>query len=206
MQSVVVSMALFALVGGITPGPVNVLAANLGARSGWGGAWSHVLGASIAYGFMVWLMGAGLHQVLERAPGITTTIQWLGAGYLLYLGVRIATAAPMGGGTPAAAAISGQSNWRRASGGFLTQALNPKGWLVSMSGVALFVAGAPAEGLYLAVFCGVSFIVCFMAVSVWAVIGVFIGEWLDGAHNQRWFNRLCGLALALCVWPMLGGA
>lgn len=206
MQSVWFSMVSFAMVGAITPGPVNVMASSLGARSGWGGAWPYVLGASLGYGAMVGAMGSGLQLVLAQHPEVARYVQWLGAAYLLYLAIRIATATPHEAvrcGTGTAARITA---WQGLWSGFLTQILNPKGWLVAMSGVGMFVAGAAEEALYLRVFCSISLVVCFVGVSVWAGLGLAIKEWMVDRQHQQWFNRVCGLALAACVWPMLGAA
>lgn len=204
MQSALVSMVLFTLIGGITPGPVNVIASNLGARLGWAGAWPHVLGASLGYVAVVGLMGAGLQIALEHAPSLSRTIQWMGAAYLLYRAFRIGTAVPRGlPGADGAEQPAVQPRWNGLRSGFLTQTLNPKGWLVSMSGVGMFVAGSPDEALYLTLFSAISLVICFAAVSVWAGLGVLIKGWLCDALHERWFNRLCALGLALCVLPMV---
>ena len=206
MQAVLVSMVVFALIGGITPGPVNVLAANLGARWGWQGAWPHVLGASIGYCAMVGAMGSGLQLLLAQHPTATLHIQWLGAGYIFYLAFRIGTASA---GTPPKVNPLWKFRSTQLQGlwsGFLTQTLNPKGWLVAMSGIGMFVAGAADEVLHLQVFCAVSLVVCFIAVSAWAGLGAAIKGWMAEPQHQRWFNRSCALALAACVLPMLGNA
>lgn len=203
MQAVLVSMVVFALIGGITPGPVNVLAANLGARWGWQGAWPHVLGASLGYCAMVGAMGSGLQLVLAQHPSITYAIQWLGAGYLLYLALRIATASPSAATDANPHRLLRSTRWQGMWSGFLTQTLNPKGWLVALSGIGMFVAGAADEVLYLQAFCAVSLVVCFIAVSVWAGLGAAIKDWMTDPAHQRWFNRGCALALAACVLPML---
>ena len=203
MQAVLVSMVVFALIGGITPGPVNVLAASLGARWGWQGAWPHVLGASLGYCAMVAAMGSGLQLLLAQHPSVTFYIQWLGVGYLLYLAARIATVAPSAAPAVNTLRQLRSTQWQGLWSGFLTQTLNPKGWLVAMSGIAMFVAGAADEAHYLQVFCAVSLVVCFVAVSAWAGLGAAIKDWMAEPKHQQWFNRSCALALAACVLPML---
>jgi threonine/homoserine/homoserine lactone efflux protein len=163
-----------------------------------------VAGASIGYVVVVGLMGAGLQIALDQYPSLSRYVQWLGAAYLLYLALRIGTAVPSGVRGAEGAPPAVQPIWRGMWSGFLTQTLNPKGWLVSMSGVGMFVAGAPDEALYLWLFSGISLVICFAAVSVWAALGVLIKDWLRDALHERWFNRLCALGLALCVLPMVG--
>jgi threonine/homoserine/homoserine lactone efflux protein len=63
MLSILLPMFLFCLAGAISPGPVNVIAAHLGARLGFVRALPHVLGASLSYAAIVWLValsGVGL--------------------------------------------------------------------------------------------------------------------------------------------------
>ena len=50
-------MFLFSLAGAISPGPVNLIAASIGARAGFLKALPHVTGASVSYSAIVWLMG-----------------------------------------------------------------------------------------------------------------------------------------------------
>ena len=62
------------------------------------------------------------------------------------------------------------------------------------------------KGGDLQVFCAVSLVVCFIAVSFWAGLGAAIKDWMADPQHQRWFNRGCALALAACVLPMLSHA
>ena len=70
MQAVWVSMAVFALAGAISPGPVNVIASALGATQGFLRALPHVPGATLSYCAVVWLTGSSLQWVLVAYPEI----------------------------------------------------------------------------------------------------------------------------------------
>jgi threonine/homoserine/homoserine lactone efflux protein len=203
MQVVWVSMALFALAGAISPGPVNVMASSLGAAQGFVRALPHVLGATLSYCGVVWLMGSGLQMVLLAYPQIAQVTQYAGAAYLLYLAVCIARAQP---GTPDAApqGAGAVHFWTRGLlQGALTQSLNPKAWLVALSGVSLFVPDGPDGTQRLLLFCAISGLVCFGSVAAWAALGQLIRRWLAHAPHQRLFNRLLAALLVFTVYSML---
>lgn len=196
-------MALFALAGAISPGPVNVIASALGAGQGFVRAMPHVLGATLSYCGVVWLMGSSLQLVFVAYPEIAQTTQYAGAAYLLYLAFRIAAAQPsVLGATPNTS--STMKVWTQGLlQGVLTQSLNPKAWLVALSGVGIFVPSGPDSAQRLLMFCTISGVVCFVSVSAWAALGKLIRRWLAHAPYQRIFNRLLAALLVLAVYSML---
>ncbi|WP_114968724.1 LysE family translocator [Rhodoferax ferrireducens] len=199
MSPILFSMFLFSLAGAISPGPVNLIAASIGANAGFFRALPHVTGASVSYLAIVWLVGSGLQNVLLAYPEITGLLKYLGGAYLLYLAARIATAKP---------ATNLQCPQTRSAGmmqGVLSQSLNPKAWLVAMSGVSLFVTAAQNASVLLLVFCGMSGVVCFFSIATWAALGKLIGKWLANATYQLLFNRVMASLLAAAVVSMLLG-
>jgi len=192
-MTVFFSMFIFALIGAISPGPVNIIATGAGANFGFRRALPHVLGATIGYTLIVFFAGIGLNKVLETYPQITGTLQYLGGAFLLYMSFKIATSKPLN--EEAAVHKKPPTLFE----GALAQGLNPKAWLVSMSGVTLFVAANTPAMLYLMVFCLISFIVCFIGVGVWAAIGHAIRSYLSNTTHQVTFNVVMGLLLSSTV-------
>lgn len=192
-MSVFISMFIFALIGAISPGPVNIIATGTGANFGFMRALPHVLGATIAYTLIVFLVGIGLNEVLETYPQITVILQYLGGAFLLYMSYKIAMAKPLS--TDAVAEKKPPSLLE----GALSQGLNPKAWLVSMSGVSLFVVANTPPALYLLIFCLISFVVCFIGVGSWAIIGHLIRKVLANERHQMVFNIVMGLLLSSTV-------
>jgi len=191
--SVFISMFIFALIGAISPGPVNIIATGTGANFGFMRALPHVLGATIAYTLIVFLVGIGLNEVLETYPQITVILQYLGGAFLLYMSYKIATAKPLSTDTVA------EKKPPSLLEGALSQGLNPKAWLVSMSGVSLFVVANTPPALYLLIFCIISFVVCFIGVGSWAIIGHLIRKLLANERHQVVFNIVMGLLLSSTV-------
>ena len=194
------AMATFALIGSITPGPVNVLAVRHGASARWGAAMAYVLGASLSYTLVVWLMGKS-SEFLVNDPAIAQAAQWGGAAYLSYLAWRISTA-PLVNLQADAAPVQHSALMAFMEGG-ITQSLNPKAWIVALSGIALFVVPQADGQTAYWLFCGVSLLACCLGVGCWAVAGRVLSRWLGPAPRQKAFNQMMGVLLLLSVASML---
>lgn len=197
MLTVIISMLLFALVGAISPGPVNIIATGAGARYGARGALPHVLGATISYTLIVLLAGLMLNEMAHWLPQISLLMQVAGAIFLLWIAWKIATAPTQN--------LEGEQYASPPGfmGGVLCQTLNPKAWLVSMSGISLFVSHQASSGLLLMVFCLVSFAMCFLGVGCWALLGQMIRRLLSSTERQVMFNRVMALLLIISMLSII---
>ncbi|WP_370679287.1 LysE family translocator [Comamonas sp. GB3 AK4-5] len=193
-------MASFALVGAITPGPVNVLALRHGSQGAQRQALLYVLGASLSYVGVVATMGLGATQLQQLLPRLARSGQWLCAAYLLWLAWKLARA-PVGPQTSDPDQAP-PSSWQAFGQGVAVQTLNPKAWLFALSAVGVFVlphASTPLTALGL--LCAVSLLACLLGVGCWAVLGRALVRWLTSARRQR---ALHGLLAALLVGSVLG--
>ena len=206
MLTSLLAMTGFALAGAITPGPVNVLALRHGTQARLLPLTAYVLGASLSYTAVVWTMGQS-GQWLLQLPGVATVAPWLCAAYLLWLAWLVATApvAPMAtqADTPAHTLTLRQGFTQGAA----LQLLNPKAWLVALSGVGMFVLPLAARGMALhsalAWFCAVSLLACLVGVGCWALAGKALVRWLQTPRRQRIFNRLLAATLVASVLGVL---
>ncbi|UPW19588.1 LysE family translocator [Agarivorans sp. TSD2052] len=189
-MSLFISMFVFALIGAISPGPVNIIATGAGASFGFRLALPHVIGASVGYCLVVFIVGVGLNEMVQLLPKLSDILQYFGAAFLLYMAFKIAVA-PVN--QQLTKALATPPNFLQ---GTLAQGLNPKAWMVAMSGVSLFVSPHPSTQYYLLVFCTISLLVCFIGVGVWAAIGTFISRYLRSPARMRRFNHLMALLLA----------
>lgn len=196
MTSTIFSMLIFALVGAITPGPVNIIATSTGASFGFRRTLYFVLGATISYTSIVFLVGSGLNIVLQTYPQITQGLQYVGGAFLLFMSYKIAFSSLPEKSSNTAINISQPPAFIE---GVLAQSLNPKAWLVSMSGVSLYVSSHPDASLALLIFCIISFFVCFGGVASWAALGHTISRVLSNKKYQRLFNIIMGLLLSATV-------
>jgi len=205
LLSSLLAMASFALVGAITPGPVNVLALRHGSQAPRHIALLYVLGASVSYAAVVWCMGQGARQLVDGLPRLAGTAQWLCAAYLLWLAWRLARAAAHPAAadgttlphqpTPAAQAFIQ---------GVAVQTLNPKAWLFALSAVGVFALpsarGSPAA-LYL--LCAISLLACLLGVGCWALLGRVLTSWLSTPRRQQALHYALAALLVASVLGML---
>ena len=218
MNSTLVAMAGFALTGAITPGPVNVLALRHGNQSAHA-AFFYVMGASFSYALIVWLMGQGGHWLLAQ-PLLLAWAPYLCATYLLWLAWRLASSNPVSEAAatnPCKSALSQgqlppkislpQGLLGAFTQGATIQSLNPKAWLVALSGVGMFVVPLSSQQLTLSsallVFCGISLLACLIGVGCWAAMGHVLLGWLNTPLRQQRLNQALALILLACVISML---
>lgn len=207
MLSSVLAMAGFALAGAITPGPVNVLAL----RHGNGravAAFCYVLGASLSYALIVWLMGQS-GQWLLKQPELLRWAPRACALYLLWLAWQLAKAPEVHG---QAARQSAPASLPAGPGGAFVQgiaiqSLNPKAWLVALSGIGMFVAPLAAQQVSLPsallLFCTVSLLACLLGVGCWAALGHALTRWLNTPLRRQRLNQALAMVLVASVVSML---
>lgn len=77
-----------ALLIAITPGPNNFCAMNNGIRHGVGTAVLATTGRVVAFAFFLLVSAVGLGAMLLASEHVFTAIKWIGAAYLIYLGIN----------------------------------------------------------------------------------------------------------------------
>lgn len=193
-MSLMMSMAAFALVASITPGPVNIVALSSGARFGFRASQRHVAGATLGFVLLLVLMGLGLHELLQRWPALTQGVQWAGVAFLLYMAFKLA-------------ADNGHVQAREAAQapsmlyGAIMQWLNPKAWLACVAGMGAFVADGEARLVWQ--FAVIYLVICYVSVGCWAYAGTFLRGFLNNSAGMRLFNRAMALLLVVSAVYLL---
>ena len=133
----VIAIIVFLLV----PGPGNLALITStgkgGIRGGLAATWGEILGDQV----LIWMAVAGVAALLAAYPAAFHAVQWLGAAYLAWLGLRMWFA--RAGGQPVLHIRTGQ--YVRQS--FLITLLNPKAIVFYMAFFPLFVDPARHQGL-----------------------------------------------------------
>lgn len=143
---------------------------------------SAVLGTALGNAMQLAIVVAGMAAVLEVAAQALTWIKWVGAAYLIWLGVTTwRTSREQSGKVTAAAAVF----WR----GAMTAALNPKTLLFNAAFLPQFVAG-DASLLAVLMVGAVYLGVILLGDIVWAVSAGCARGWLG--RFARWQNRVAG--------------
>lgn len=181
------AMATFALALSASPGPVNVLAMASGLNHGVWRSLPYVLGATMGFTALLYVIGRVGGNFTEDYPFAVVTCQILGTVYIVYLAIKLMRSK--------ADVDASEQVKPKFHQGVVLQWINPKAWIACLSGVAAFVTGEGVALLW--VFCLVYFVICFVGVGFWAVMGASTQRLLNQPHHLNWLNRIMGTGLGL---------
>jgi len=183
-------MALFALATSASPGPVNVIAAMSGARFGTLRSLPYVLGATTSFVAILLLLGVGFQSMLDMVEQVSVPLTIGGSAYMLYLAWRIA-------------ADSGDLSFDAAEqrrpgflAGLLTQAANPKAWIVSLSAITIYVGPHIDYQPRLVLFAVIFYLICAVSLASWAFMGAKVAKY---SGNVVFFNRTMAAVLVMAI-------
>jgi threonine/homoserine/homoserine lactone efflux protein len=174
------------------PGPGNLALITSTGKGGVRGGLAALAGLMAGDQVLMWMAVAGVAAVLKASPMLFGAVQWLGAAYLAYIGVRMVMSKP---GDAPIIQIRPRHYFRQAVGITL---LNPKAIVFYMAFFPLFVDPAQHRGL--ATF-------AFMAATIAALtflygVTVIVLTWRLADRlrsNPRWTRALNRLAGSLLV-------
>lgn len=188
---------LFAVVAAITPGPSNLILTSTGARVGLLRGLPCLGGVAIGMGFMMFLVAFGLGNIVLASPWVILLLKWTGAGFLLWLSWKIATA----GRSDTTAEKPPLGFWGAAA----FQWMSPKSWLVSISAVSVYLHPAAGTAFIQAIALGLLFILAVLpSCFTWLAFGASFQRLLSRQRTARIFNIGMGILLAgsvlLFIW------
>lgn len=177
------SMAVFAFVTSVTPGPNNMMLLASGVNFGVRATLPHALGISCGHFIMLMAVGLGLGELFIRVPAIYPVMQMLGMAYMLYLAWGIVRS-----GAPAAQDEANPSGkplgfWGAAA----FQWVNPKAWVMTLG----FFSNYLPQEAGLVLIAAASFVFSLInlpSIAVWAVMGARMGHYLQVDFYRRIFN------------------
>ena len=76
------------------PGPGNLALISSASKGGLSGGLASVLGLLLGDQILLWLTVAGVAALLKSTPSLFMALQWMGAAYLAWLGLKMVTAKP----------------------------------------------------------------------------------------------------------------
>jgi threonine/homoserine/homoserine lactone efflux protein len=184
---VIAFMTFSAVVAG-TPGPSNALLTSVGARAGVRRGLPSLLGQVTGMGAMLFAITLGLGNVLLAHPVALQVLKWGGAAMLCWMAWRIATAGHAEGTTNAPA-------------GFLRMAafqwVNPKGWLVGVAAIAIFLDRRSGNAVGQAVIFAILFsLVALPSCFPWLALGATLQRFLRTPRARRVLNGAMAALLA----------
>ena len=197
-HATLLALIAFALVSSITPGPNNLMLMSSGANFGVRRTVPHALGIAIGFTVMIMLVGIGLIRLFDLWPMLGTVLKVVSVAYLLWLAWKIAHAAAPEG------EIASDAKPMSFVGGALFQWINPKAWTMALSAITLY---APQrDGLTILLIAVIFGLFNLPSVSLWAVMGQVMRQWLSSPRRLRMFNWSMAALLVASLAPMLRSA
>ena len=191
MHPEILSIALFWFVTAYTPGPNNIVASYSGFNFGVLKTIPHILGVTLGFTFLVFLLNVGLINIFKLFPIIQTILKYLGTLFLIYLAYKISFSKSTD--------ETNKENPVKFIETFLFQFLNPKGVIVGIICVSTYVeSGANFINQSIWVI-SVSFICAVISINFWTLIGKFLRKFATNEKFIKWFNYAMSILLLGCI-------
>jgi threonine/homoserine/homoserine lactone efflux protein len=175
----------------ITPGPIVTLVVATGAREGVRAALITVAGTSLGNALLLAAIAFGLNWVLKNAVELFEVLRWIGAAYLIWLGIQAWRRAGAAGATNAPM-IGGRVNFSR---GLLVALSNPKTIAFFTAFLPQFIDPSLPAPTQLIVMCTVSVLLGALMDSGWAIAAGLGRAWFVKPERARLLGRMSGAVL-----------
>lgn len=190
------SLAIFSFVTSITPGPNNIMLLASGINFGLKRTMPHAIGVSLGFFVMLLAVGIGIGALIKSSPIIYNILKYLGALYLLWLAWK----------TAISHSVEQNSNKQGSPLTLLEAALfqwiNPKSWMMAISGITLYTS--PQYPYISMLLVAIIFtLINFPCVAIWATLGHSLRERLKNPKILKLFNFIMGGLLALSAISVL---
>ena len=172
----------------LTPGPGAVVSMSVGLRYGYGAALRSIAGLQVALIIQLGVVVAGLGAVLAASETAFTVVKFLGAAYLVWLGIqkwRDSGEAPDAGSQPVVARQLFRS-------GVLINLSNPKAIVFMAALVPQFIDPAGNQWLQFAILALTTVVIDVLVMSAYALLATRFRRWVADARAQRMQNRVFG--------------
>jgi len=180
----VITLILF-----LTPGPIVTLVVTTGARSGSRAALLTVAGATTGNAVLVACIAFGLSWILKTSSEIFDYLRWVGAVYLIWLGIQAWRHA--GAASETAPPRGHVHAWR----GFIVAITNPKSIAFFTAFLPQFIDPTLPVERQLLVMCAVSVVMGGILDSGWGVAAALGRAWFMKPHHNRLLGRISGAVL-----------
>ncbi len=182
----VLSFLLYVFITSFTPGPNNIMAMLFANKYGFKKTMRFCFGVGTGF-FVIMLLASYFNLLLHNfIPKIELPMMILGAGYMLYLALKIITSKNSENDDDA-------GKYNSFLAGMLLQFVNPKGVLYGITVVGTFILPYHTSNVSLLLFSLFLGVVGFMSTSSWSLFGSMFQTFLTKYRNQ--FNVVMALLL-----------
>jgi threonine/homoserine/homoserine lactone efflux protein len=191
-----------ALLVSLIPGASQLLGLSNALRYGTVWALAGIAGRLAAFAVLIGLVVAGLGAILATSAAALIVIKWVGAAYLLWIGVaciRSAWKAPLATEAPMAGEAKGIS--RVVINEFIVAISNPKALLLFAALLPQFINGEPdAANLQIA-----SLGTAYLGIEFMVGLGyIALGGWIGAASISARIRRRIDFGSGVCFLVMAG--
>jgi len=197
MSDLLLALAAFVVAAGIftiTPGFDTALVLRTAATEGARGAVAAAIG--ICLGCLVWGAGAafGLTALLAASEFAFGALKWMGAAYLMYLGVKSLLWPRTATASPPAVSLAPAPGWRMDAfrRGLFTNLLNPKVGVFYITFLPQFIPPGVNVGLFSLALAAIHVTLSLIWFNVLIALTVPLGRFLARPRVVRTLDRLTG--------------
>ena len=180
----------------LTPGPDVLYIVSTSLRSGAKAGVVAALGINAGCFVHIFAAALGVSALLAASSAAFTVLKWIGAAYLLWVGVKLLLARPSQAAPDlrALAASAPRLPLRKVFvGGFLTNALNPKVAIFFLAFVPQFIAPEARDKALAFIALGSLFNVNSVAINAgWALAAAWLAARGGVQSAMHWLDRVAG--------------
>ena len=191
MHPELLSLFLFMLGTGCSPGPNNIVASYSGFNFGILKTLPHMLGVIFGFTLMVSILNFGLINIFKIYPLLQDILKISGSIFLVYLSYKIAFSNRIN--------ENKNQNPVKFIETFLFQFLNPKGVIVGIICVSTYVEKGVNFLNHSIWVIGVSFLCALISINFWTLIGKFLRKFATNEKFIKWFNYAMSILLLGCI-------
>jgi threonine/homoserine/homoserine lactone efflux protein len=175
----------------LVPGPGNLALITSTTKGGIAGGMGSILGVMVGDQILMWAAIAGVAAVLAAYPQAFVLIQWGGAAYLAWLGLKMLLAKP---GDGPILDIKPRDYCRQS---LMITLLNPKAIVFYMAFFPLFISPAHSRGLptYLALTFTSSAIMVFYGLCSVSLTYFLAERFRANPKLSTWLEKFAGICL-----------
>lgn len=180
----------------VMPGPTVLLVVSYALSRGRRSAWATVPGVALGDLTAMTASLLGLGAILATSATLFTTLKWIGAAYLIYLGIKTWRAEP----APLLAVEEATARSRVSITGhaYVVTALNPKSIAFYVAFLPQFVDPNRASWPQLAALGGTFLVLATINASVYAIVAGEAQRLFRSCQARKRLNRLSGVLLIAC--------
>ena len=175
-----------------TPGPNNLMLMASGANAGFRRSLPHIFGIAVGCQIILLCVALGLGQLLTQWPGALDLLRVVGALYLLYLAWQLVRSNPV----QSTATQTKPFTFTQAA---LFQWVNPKAWMMILTGVATFTNPQDFT-ISVAIVAGAFLMIGLPLISSWSLFGAILGRLLKSPLRTQSFRLVRNLGALLKVY------